>query len=57
MVAENKDTTGSNENTSPQSVYIELPFTKIYEKIKESTQIKEESKSNSSQYFAENQSD
>jgi|LakMenE01Jun11ns_1017448.scaffolds.fasta_scaffold9396820_1 hypothetical protein len=57
MVAENKDTTGSNENTSPQSVYIELPFTKIYEKIKESTQIEEESKSNSSQYFAENQSD
>jgi hypothetical protein len=57
MVAENKDTTGSNENTSPQSVYIELPFTKIYEKIKESNQIEEESKSNSSQYFTENQSD
>ena len=56
MVAENKDTPGSNENGSPQSVYVELPFTRI-EEIKESTQVEEESKTNSSQYFKDNQSE
>lgn len=57
MIAENKETNGSNENSSPLSIYIELPFPKIYEEIKELTQTEEESKTNSSQYLKENESE